>query len=51
MGTKVFRDVDLWIDEDELDELAQRLERILQASPQVSPMLRSTFFADYHEAE
>jgi hypothetical protein len=50
MGTKVLRDVDLWIDEDELDELAQRLEQIVRTS-QTAATPRSVFFSDYYEAE
>jgi len=51
MGTKLFSDVDLWIDDEELDELAQSLERIVRSSPRPHPGPRQTFFTDYYEAE
>ncbi len=51
MATIAPVDVDLWISEEELAELAVTLERIVTRSRLRPQAERSVFFADYLEAE
>jgi hypothetical protein len=51
MATTAPIDVDLWISDEELAELAVTLERIVTRSRQRPLTDRAVFFADYLEAE
>ena len=51
MTTNAFVGVDLWIDEDELEELALGFERIVTRSRQRPAPERPAFYVDYIEAE
>ncbi len=47
----ITHDIDLWIDDDEIDELIARMERALSRPPVAPQVLRPPFHTDYMEAD
>lgn len=43
--------LDLWISDEELDELADRLEQLIEESRGVRPAARVPFYAEFQEIE
>lgn len=51
MTTNAPSNIELWIDDDELAQIALSFERLISRTPTASPPARPTFFVDYFEVE